>query len=68
MSIVEIFQKFVEKLSRIYDAGEARSIARIVFEDAFQLRDVASQRAFPAAQQVHLQMIESRLLRHEPVQ
>lgn len=68
MSIVETFQKFVEKLNRIYDAGEARSIARIVFEDAFHIRDVASQRAFPAAQEAHLQMIESRLLRHEPVQ
>ncbi len=68
MSIAETFQAFVEKLSHIYDVGEARSIARIVFEDAFQLRDVASQRAFPAAQQVHLQMIENRLLRHEPVQ
>lgn len=68
MKIVNAFQNFVEKLSHIYDAGEARSIARIVFEDAFQVRNVESQRAFPAEQEAYLQNITSRLLRHEPVQ
>ena len=68
MTIKTTYQDFVKSLSALYDDGEARAIARIVFEDAFKMYDGNSSREFPEEHQNRLKEIESRLLIHEPVQ
>ncbi len=64
----EVFQRFIATLSGEYDPGEARSIARIVMEDAFGIYSRDSARAFPPASLTELKHIEERLLAGEPVQ
>lgn len=68
MSISEAFQAFVQNLSPLYDLGEAHSIARIIFEDVFQIRDFQNTKTFTSHQQAELEAIGQRLLKHEPVQ
>ena len=65
-SIQEYFNLLVRKLTPIYGKGEAKSIARIVFEDAFRLFDFSSVRPFLFQQE--FQSIQERLLKKEPVQ
>lgn len=62
------FQSLVRALSTIYDPGEARSIARIVFEDAFHIYDFNSAEEFGPEKEKRLATITQRLLQHEPVQ
>jgi len=52
----------------VYDEGETKAIARIVFEDAFQMYDSTSQREFEEKHQERLNEIQARLLLNEPVQ
>lgn len=68
MNIQATFQNFVKPLYSIYGEGEANSIARIVFEDAFKMYDLASQRKFPKEHLGYLNEIQGRLIQHEPVQ
>ncbi len=68
LSISETFQAFVQTLSGVYDPGEARSIARIVFEDALRVHDLQSKAPFFELQEKLLQDIQKRLLQHEPIQ
>lgn len=67
-SIAASFQAFVQNLSQIYDTGEARSIARIVFEDALRIKNMDSFAQLSSTQQDILNSVQRRLLRHEPVQ
>ena len=54
-------------MSAVYDEGEARSIARIVFEDTLHTRDYRNYR-LSALEQELLDAITSRLLAGEPLQ
>ncbi len=65
-SIQEYYTQLVKILQPIYGEGEAKSIARIVFEDAFRLFDFTSSKPFLF--QRAFQSIEERLLQQEPVQ
>ena len=65
-TIQDYFQLLVDKLTPIYGVGEANSISRIVFEDAFKLFDFSSSKSFLFPQK--FQAIQERLLQQEPVQ
>lgn len=67
-SIAASFQTFIQNLSQIYDPGEARSIARIVFEDALRIKNTDSFAQLSSTQHDILNSFQRRLLRHEPVQ
>ncbi|MCI5081031.1 MAG: peptide chain release factor N(5)-glutamine methyltransferase, partial [Saprospiraceae bacterium] len=58
----------VQSLSEYYGQGEAHSISRIVFEDAFQLYSFSSLKDFPPKYASLYQEILQRLLKKEPVQ
>ena len=60
------YQSFVQAIQHLQGLGEAKSIARIVFEDAFQLFDFQSNHPF--IHQNKLDEIQTRLLANEPVQ
>ncbi len=68
MDIAKAFQILVQNLSQIYDPGEARSIARIVFEDALHIYDFQSAKGLETSQRNLLDHIQERLLQHEPIQ
>ena len=68
MSIQESYQSFIQKLDSIYDLQEAKSIARIVYEDAFQIFNFQKKTIFPKKYQRQFEDIQNRLLQHEPVQ
>ncbi len=66
MTIQEAFTKLEEELGKLYAPPESHSIARIVFEDAFQIFDFRSLRPLP--EEERLEEITKRLLQQEPVQ
>lgn len=68
MKIQTAYHNFVKSLMTVYDEGETKAIARIVFEDAFQMYDSTSQREFEEKHQERLNEIQARLLLNEPVQ
>lgn len=68
MTINQAYQQLTIALSKLYDPGEAKSIARIVFEDAFGIHNLARQDELLPEQEQQLQQISTRLLQHEPVQ
>lgn len=68
MAISEAYEQLATTLLRLYDPGEARSIARIIFEDALGIRNLNRQAALSAEQETQLRHITARLLQHEPVQ
>ncbi len=60
------YKRLVRDLTQIYEPGEAKSIAGIVFEDAFKVVDAENTtKSIPEADFIH---IKKRLLLHEPVQ
>lgn len=61
------FDQLVADLTPRYGAGEARSIARIAFEDAFGTRQPA-EKVFSAGEETRFLTIRQRLLAGEPVQ
>jgi len=61
------YEQLVADLTPRYGSGEARSIARIVFEDAFGARRPA-EKQFNEAETVRFLDIRQRLLLGEPVQ
>ncbi|MFT5745226.1 MAG: release factor glutamine methyltransferase [Paraglaciecola sp.] len=63
----QVYQGFIAALTPLYGEGEATSISRIVFEDAFQLKRPSDQ-SFSDVDFQRLQTIQQRLLNHEPVQ
>jgi len=68
LKIQTAYHNFVKSLMTVYDEGETKAIARIVFEDAFQMYDSTSQREFEEKHQERLNEIQARLLLNEPVQ
>ena len=68
MTIKNTYQNFVKTLQAIYSEGEAKAIVRIVMEDVFGRYDFSSKQAFSLENQKQLQLIQARLLKHEPVQ
>lgn len=68
MTVAQAFQQLTAALSTQYDAGEAHSIARIVFEDAFHIRNLKRRDRLSSSQLAQLSRIQSRLLNNEPVQ
>ena len=62
------FRALVSSLEPLYGKGEAKSIAKIVFEDAFHIGNLTDPRPFPDIHLDRLKAIQERLLRHEPVQ
>lgn len=68
MTVEAAFQNMVQSLSEYYGQGEAHSISRIVFEDAFQLYSFSSLKDFPPKYASLYQEILQRLLKKEPVQ
>ena len=68
MNIEKTFQNLCDSLTSIYDKKEAKSIARIVFEDAFQIFNFERKDEFPQLKTEKLEAIKTRLLRHEPIQ
>ena len=67
-TIQAAYQQFCKNLTNIHDSNEARSIARIVFEDAFGISNFERQDNFSSENQSRLKTIEKRLLGHEPIQ
>lgn len=67
MQISKVWNDFTTVLSQIYGKSEAQSIARIVFEDAFQIKRPSDQ-LFSNTNFEQLQSIQKRLLNHEPIQ
>lgn len=65
-TIQQAHHQFIQQLTTFQEEREAKSIARIVFEDAFHLFDYQS--AQPFLQIEKLQAIQTRLANHEPVQ
>jgi len=58
----------IDKLKTIYEEGEAKSIARIVMEDAFQVFNQNRVGELTTAQAQRFEAILNRLLQKEPVQ
>jgi len=67
-SIAAMFRSLTAGLEPLYGPGEAVSLARIVFEDAFDIRDLNSSRPFPEAGLARFEEIVKRLQQNEPVQ
>lgn len=62
------YQQFCDSIQTIYGEGEARSIARIVFEDVFTIFSFSSTASFSDENLAQLKTIEHRLIQHEPIQ
>jgi protein-(glutamine-N5) methyltransferase, release factor-specific len=67
-SIQQTYRSFCQNIEAVYDASEARSIARIVFEDCFRIYDFESEREFGEEHQERLNVIEAQLLQNQPIQ
>lgn len=67
-SIKQSYQNFIQNITPIFGVGEARSIARIVMEDEFQIYNFTSEKAFSRPYQDRLDKVQSRLLQNEPIQ
>lgn len=68
MKIKEAFSSLVIALSDLYREGEARSIAKITFEDAFRIFAFSSEASFPNTKIQGYNQIKERLLNWEPIQ
>lgn len=66
LTIQQAHQQFIQQISTFQEEREAKSIARIVFEDAFRLFDYQSIQPFLHLEK--LQAIQARLINKEPVQ
>ena len=65
MTIKEIAEQVIQKLTPIYGPGESRSIVSIIFEDLFGIRGYSDQ---PFTRINQLEAVTYRLLEGEPVQ
>lgn len=66
MEIKQAYEELLSRISSVMDDREATSVARIIFEDAFDIKDVDQDTIFSNVHQ--LQSITERLLDQEPVQ
>ena len=62
------FVQLTEDLTPLYGEGEAKSIARIVIEDAFGARAYTTFMCKTDAETIKLQQIRAQLIKGEPVQ
>ena len=68
MKISQAFNTLVRKLANHYEEREASNIARIVFEDAFKIRNTTAVGSLPPEDQQQLEVIADRLTNGEPWQ
>ncbi len=68
MSIEKAYRSLCKSLETIYEKRESESIARIVFEDAFQIFNFQRLDDLSVENSSRLVEIETRLLNQEPVQ
>lgn len=68
MTIAQAFHQLWETLITRYEEREARSIARIVFQDAFGVTNVQRRDRLAPYQLMQLSRFQARLLDDEPVQ
>lgn len=68
MIIKEAYQGLVNAISTYYGVEEAKSIARIVFEDAFKVYNFQKSDALSQEQKTRFENIRQRLINKEPVQ
>lgn len=68
MTVKTAYQYLVKHLEEIHDTGEARSIARIVFEDVFQVFNFQKESELSDEEIKRLEEIKTRLEANEPVQ
>ncbi len=72
MTYGELHRFMIKQLCKIYSVGEAKSIARLVFEDVLKLNSIdfflEAKKEVTPANQARLEQIVKRLLQHEPVQ
>lgn len=68
MIIKEAFNELVTLLIPIYGQGEARSLTRIAFEDAFKIFDFNSDMLFKKEHEPFYNEIKERLRNKEPIQ
>ena len=64
---VEAFEFLTENLSKIYELPEAQSVAKILFEDAFNIHD-PSEDFMELKDLMKFSKYEARLMKNEPVQ
>lgn len=67
-SIKTAYRKVLEKLSPLYGEREAASLAAIIFEDEFAVRNFNRESLLSPEQLQRLEQIEGRLLTYEPLQ
>ncbi|MEM6724856.1 MAG: peptide chain release factor N(5)-glutamine methyltransferase, partial [Bacteroidota bacterium] len=60
--------QLVKNLNKLYDIREAGNIAKIIFEDVFQMTEGTKGKAMSRPQLAQYQNITDRLLNHEPLQ
>ena len=68
MTMITAYEKLVHDLRKLYDPGEAKSIARIVMEDGFHFYHFQEDRPVEKEESSKLKAIKSRLLAGEPIQ
>lgn len=68
MNIGNAYRGLVHQLVAAYDEREARNIARLVFEDAFGIRNLNRADELPEGEAAELQKITHRLIHGEPWQ
>ena len=68
MKIANAYRGLVRQITAVYDEREARNIARLVFEDAFGVRNLNRDDGLPPEQVFKLQEITQRLTDGEPLQ
>ena len=68
MIIKEAYQNLVNAISSYYGIVEAKSIARIVFEDVFGVYNFQKVEALSEDQKIKFEDIRQRLINKEPVQ
>ena len=68
MIIKEAYQNLVNAISSYYGMLEAKSIARIVFEDVFGVYNFQKVEALSEDQKIKFEDIRQRLINKEPVQ
>jgi len=72
MTLGEWYRYIIEELSKIYEPGEAKTMTRLIFEDALQINAVEfflrSKHELRTETATKLSEIINRLLQHEPLQ
>lgn len=68
MKIANAYRGLVRQITAVYDEREARNIARLVFEDAFGVRNLNRDDGLTPEQVFKLQEITQRLTDGEPLQ